>query len=126
MRRKLLLIDDDAEYRQGLQRFLGKNYEVLEAANGKAALLLLDKEQVEIVVTDILMPEVDGIETIKAIRQRWPKLMIIAISVVDSNTLQIAQKLGADAVFSKSSPLNRLAEMVDSAARLPATALTGR
>src|SRR5690242_19230714 len=110
--RTVLIIDDDAEYRQGLKIFLEhRNYAVLEAANGKEGLRVLDEKPVDLVLTDILMPEQEGIETIQAIRRERPELKIIAMSGSEPVTLRIAEKRGASATFSKSVPFRQLAEM---------------
>jgi|SRR5579863_504637 len=115
--RSVLIVDDDAEYRQGLKVFLSKNYEVLEAANGNDGLLLLNQKPVDLVITDILMPDREGIETIQAMRRQRPDLKIIVISAVDSVTLRIAERMGENATFSKSASFELLAEMIDRVAR---------
>jgi CheY-like chemotaxis protein len=110
--RSVLIIDDDAEYRQVLKIFLEReNYEVVEAANGKEGLRVLDERPVDLVITDILMPEQEGLETIQAIRRERPKLKIIAMSGSEPVMLRMAERLGANATFSKSEPIRQLAEM---------------
>ena len=116
--RSILIIDDDAEYRDGLKIFLeGKSYKVLEAADGKEGLLLLDREHVDVVITDIVMPEREGIDVIQAMRRQRPELKIIALSAAHPSILRIAHKLGADAAFPKSLPLDQIAEMVEGVVR---------
>ena len=110
----VLLIDDDPDYREVLRIFLEtRNYQVFEAANGKEGLRALAKNPVDLVITDILMPEQEGLETIQAIRRDWPGQKIIAMSASEAITLRMAERLGANATYSKSESLRQLAEMIE-------------
>jgi CheY-like chemotaxis protein len=76
--------------------------EVIEAADGKQALEEALARQVDLVITDLVMPEQEGIETVRALRQDMPGVGIIAISgAFDGQFLKTAQMLGADAVLAK-------------------------
>ncbi|HKW97351.1 MAG TPA: response regulator [Bryobacteraceae bacterium] len=109
----VLLIDDDRDYREVLRIFLEtRNYQVFEAANGKEGLRALEKNPVDLVITDILMPEQEGLETIQAIRRDRPEQKIIAMSASEALILRMAQRLGANATYSKSESLHQLAEMI--------------
>ena len=55
-------------------------YDVIEAANGKAALDYVEKERPDLVIIDLLMPVMDGIEAIFQMREKYPELRIIAMS----------------------------------------------
>ena len=75
---------------------------MIEAGDGKQALRLAHSEQVDLVITDLVMPEQEGIETIRALRQQLPGVRIIATSgAFNGQFLGIAKILGADAVLSK-------------------------
>ncbi|MCX6637813.1 MAG: response regulator, partial [Acidobacteria bacterium] len=77
-------------------------YEVIEAADGKQALKQALAGGVDLVITDIIMPEQDGIETVQALRKELPGIGIIAISGrFEAPYLQMAEMLGADAVLAK-------------------------
>lgn len=77
----ILVIDDDAAVRRMLRQMLeGAGYEVVEAADGAIGLDLYNKRPVDLVITDILMPEKEGIETILALRKTAPEVKILAIS----------------------------------------------
>ena len=77
----ILLIDDDDRLRRTLGRMLATaGHEVVEAENGRAALEVLPACCPAIVITDVFMPEKDGIETAKAIRTRYPDIKILAIT----------------------------------------------
>ncbi len=78
---RILVIDDEEQlrvvFRESLERV---GYQVMDASNGKLGLKLCQEEQFDLVITDILMPEKDGIETIGEIRRYFPETKIIAIS----------------------------------------------
>ncbi len=109
----VLIIDDDEDIREALSAALQlEDFNTLEAPHGNYGLRLLEKYPVDIVVTDIFMPEKEGFETIVDIRQRWPELCVIAISGGPSmsrkatnngsnDSLKVAGELGADRVLKK-------------------------
>lgn len=101
--RRILVIDDDTAVRTYLRQFLiGAGYTVLEAENGKLGCRLARENQFDLVVTDVIMPEKDGIETIRQLRSESKDLKIIAISgAVEGPFLRTAQLLGADACLQK-------------------------
>lgn len=101
----ILVIDDEELIRETIRMKLEQNgHRVLEAANGAEGLKALD-ESVDLVVTDIIMPEQEGIETIRKIRHRNPAVGIIAISgggrTRNFGFLDFAKKLGANGTLSK-------------------------
>lgn len=73
--RRVLLVDDSAEYRRILERMLRIDHgiAVLEAANGLAALTLLERERVDVVVVDLVMPGLPGDELLEVVGRRWPE-----------------------------------------------------
>ena len=78
---RILLIDDEEVVRVGMRRALTAfGHEVLEAAGGREGLRILTEQGVDLVLTDINMPDTDGIETIIAIRERGLDLPVIAMS----------------------------------------------
>ncbi len=103
---QILIVDDNDELRELLRLILeSAGHEIVEAANGKIALDLLKTTPVELVITDIIMPEMEGIDLIRMIRTIYPDVRIIAISgggKIDPNVcLNIAGKLGADRILQK-------------------------
>jgi CheY-like chemotaxis protein len=118
---RILVVDDNDQIREMLRLLLEQaGYEVLEATNGKFALGLLKKEQADLVITDIIMPEMEGIDLIRAIRSLYPRAKIIAISgggrIDPRLCLSMADKLGADRIlqkpFGKSAILSTVAELL--------------
>ena len=102
----ILVIDDDLAMRRLLARTLAaKNYVVIEAADGKQGVAMAAAHKPALVVTDILMPEKEGIETMREIREQTPRAKIVAISGggLSHNMLflDVAKALGADATLAK-------------------------
>jgi two-component system, cell cycle sensor histidine kinase and response regulator CckA len=110
----ILVVDDDAAAREPMRITLeDAGYEVLEAANGREAESILAARLVHLMVTDVVMPEQDGLETIKAVRKSHPYLRIIAMSETPGDyQLQAAKLLGAHAVICKPLIGNGLCEAV--------------
>jgi CheY-like chemotaxis protein len=103
---KVLVIDDDSLVRDTIVRILErKGYQVLVASDGVRGLGMFRSEQPDLVITDIIMPEKEGIETIREIRGDCPDAKIIAISgggrIGNVDFLKIAEKLGASEIIAK-------------------------
>ncbi|HSR53503.1 MAG TPA: response regulator [Acidobacteriota bacterium] len=116
---RILLIDDEDMTRNMLRQALElKGYEVHEASNGLEALRLQRETPCSLVITDILMPEKEGLETIVELRSECPDLKIIAMSGGGSagklNFLDAAGKLGAQATLQKPFELEKLFKTVKS------------
>lgn len=78
---RILLVDDDDDFRRMIQLTLQKfGYEVIEARNGKEALRLQRESGADVMLTDLIMPEQEGLETIQAFRRQFPHVNIIAMS----------------------------------------------
>lgn len=106
---RLVLIDDDAHFRLMLAETLrAAGHEVREAENGAKGLAEIAADPPDLVITDIIMPEVEGIETIFSLRRSHPRLKVIAISgggrITADDHLLMAKKMGASAVLSKPFP----------------------
>jgi len=100
---RILVADDESAVRSFLKAALERaGYQVLAASDGKQAFQQAMAAEVDLVVTDLVMPEQEGIETIRALRREAPEVGIIAISgAFGGRFLNAAQKLGADAVLAK-------------------------
>ena len=103
---RVLVIDDEPLVRHFLRQCLQiAKHEVIEAADGAEALAEFDRRPTDLVITDIVMPNVEGLETVVALRRRSPLLPIIAISgggrVDGRHYLRFAERLGADRVLKK-------------------------
>jgi two-component system, cell cycle sensor histidine kinase and response regulator CckA len=113
----ILVVDDEPGIRKFLRNLLtGAGYQVLEAANGKEAMLQVKTAPVDLAIMDLVMPEQEGLETIQAFRRTMPQLKIIAISGQFAGALlRAAERLGAHASLPK--PIQPQ-ELLDVAARL--------
>ncbi|MBF0183277.1 MAG: response regulator [Magnetococcales bacterium] len=110
----IVVVDDDEVIRLLLREILQKaGHQVLEAGNGQEGLLLLQKHPVDLVITDIFMPEMDGIDLLAAILRTKPDSKIIAMSggykAMDPHlTLRMAQSFGALEILSKPLQADRI------------------
>lgn len=102
----ILVIDDDEAMRRLIMRTLASGkHRVVEASNGQDGMKLVGELKPDAVITDILMPQQEGIQTIREIRERAPEIKIIAMSGGGSSHnlmfLDVARAFGADAVLAK-------------------------
>lgn len=102
----VLVVDDEPAVRELLRLVLERDgHTVMEAGNGRKAMRALRDAQVDVVITDIIMPEQEGMETISEIRRLRPEIKIIAMSGggrrLTMDFLPMATRLGADMTFEK-------------------------
>jgi CheY-like chemotaxis protein len=118
-KRHILLVDDDPFLHNLLSNELAiQGYLVITAENGFSALDSIASAQVDVVLTDIFMPGMDGIELIQKLRARFPGIPIFALSggadFADPEVyLTFAKALGADEVFAKPVDMTRLAATLE-------------
>jgi CheY-like chemotaxis protein len=96
--RSILLIDDNDQIRALLRRILEEaGYFVIDAANGREGLRQFRHTPVDLVITDLLMPDSDGLEVTMALRHESPHVKIIALTGGEGepNLLKVAKLLGA-------------------------------
>ena len=99
--KKILVVDDEPEVRKLMEHFLtGRGYEVRLAENGRLALAALDTFAPDLVLLDMHMPELDGVETLKGLAARSPALPVIMVTVNDDveTTSRLIQLGAADYV----------------------------
>jgi CheY-like chemotaxis protein len=94
---RILVIDDLTEAREIVRKMLERGgHTVVEAANGLQAQKLMRQASVDIIITDILMPDMDGLETIRFFRKMRPELPIIAMTgSISEPFMEAAQTFGA-------------------------------
>jgi two-component system, cell cycle response regulator len=100
----ILLVDDNEEILEFLERILQAKYTVLKATDGRSAIDILQKEAVQLVVSDIMMPVMDGFELCKAIKSNFEYSHIPVILLTAKNNMQSkveGLELGADAYIEK-------------------------
>ncbi len=102
----ILIVEDDEELREMLKiALVRRRFRVLEADNGRDAITHFKPALTDLVITDLIMPEEDGLKVIIKLREVKPAIKVIAISgggkAGPGNYLSLAKALGADAVYSK-------------------------
>jgi CheY-like chemotaxis protein len=123
---RILIIDDNDDLRAVVCGVLeSAGHEVIQAPNGVQGIELQRKSPVDLVITDILMPEKEGIETIRELAREFPALKIIAMSGAGlphkiASLTFIAKEFGAHAFLSKPFEPGALLESVQEALKLPA------
>jgi CheY-like chemotaxis protein len=113
----ILVIDDDDQLRGMLREMLEHaGYEVADAPNGKEGIRLYRENPADLVITDIIMPEKEGIETIMDLRREFPEVKIIAMSgggtIEAEKYLRMAKGLGAVRTLTKPIERKELLEAV--------------
>ena len=119
---KALVIDDEADMRQLIAAILQQaGYEVRQAADGRLGFIEFEAFQPDLVITDIIMPNEEGIGTIRRIHSARPEVTIIAVSggsrtgAVDY--LRVAKQFGAHAILAKPFRKQELLDLVQSLRR---------
>ncbi len=116
-RGKVLVIDDESIVRTSCKRILSPDgYEVRLASNAFEGIKMLEQEQFDLVLTDLKMPDMDGISVLETIKQRWPQTQVIVITGYQTvDTAVKAIKLGAFDYIEKPFTPDALASAVASA-----------
>ena len=114
---RVLLIDDEEYVRMTLGQALeDEGHAVLMATNGREGLEVFAAERPDLVITDLLMPDKEGIETIRELRRIVPDVKIVVISgggrVNNVDFLEVARKFGAAAALRKPFPLDEFCKVV--------------
>jgi DNA-binding response OmpR family regulator len=114
----ILIVEDDKDLREMLKTSLSKRkYTVLEASDGKEAIMHFKPAITDLVITDVIMPDEDGLKVIMKLKEIKPDIKIIAISgggkAGPGNYLNVARALGADEVLPKPFSLNDLISKIE-------------
>ncbi|MDH4225948.1 MAG: response regulator, partial [Deltaproteobacteria bacterium] len=115
--KKILVIDDDEAIRGLIKRYLdGRGFELFEASNGVEGLAMADSIPFDMVISDIVMPEKEGLETCMELRRKFPGIKIVAMSGANAGKdyLTMAGKLAADKILSKPFDQRILLDIIDS------------
>ncbi len=115
---RLLVIDDSKETVAGLKSFLSRNYEVVTAYNGLDGLKAFEVNEgrIDLVITDLVMPEISGVGVISIIKKKYPGTPVIAITGWGEHPGALATEAEADLVLDKPFELidleNHVAELL--------------
>lgn len=112
----LLIIDDDDLITQSLKLLIGKepDFETIRTApDGKAAIRACETEQPDVILMDLRMPVMDGIESTEVIKERWPDIKIMVLTTFkDEKDIRQALKAGAEGYLLKSASIGNMAEQI--------------
>lgn len=113
---KVLIVDDDPLVCQSLQLLLGKEKDLTVvhiAANGQEAIECCQKEQPDVILMDIQMPLMDGIESTRKIKKQWPSIQIMMLTTFrDEKNIRRALKAGAEGYLLKSASIESMADQI--------------
>lgn len=114
----ILVVDDEDQIRRLIRETLEQaGYQVIEARDGKEAVLQCRRTQADLIIMDILMPDQDGLETTSRLRREFPQTKVIAITggsemVGTLNFLDVAKMLGAHRTLQKPFEMKALLDAV--------------
>lgn len=107
---RILIVDDHQRSRSGLRALLATSQEVEvvgEATNGQEAIRLVEAYQPDVVLMDVQMPVMDGLEASRQIKRRWPTVKVILLTVYNAHRAK-ALATGADIFLAKGCPMETL------------------
>ena len=93
---RILVVEDDSIHRKIIREVLKNHgHDITDAEDGNQGICLQEKHGFELIITDVLMPGMDGIETVRELIRLYPGLKILAISAYEGGYLEAAKKFGA-------------------------------
>ncbi|MFP3908824.1 MAG: response regulator [Archaeoglobaceae archaeon] len=114
---KILIVDDEPAMREVMGLILDK-YEIIEASNGYEALEVCERVKPDLILMDIMMPRMDGIEATKAIQEKYPDAKIVAITAYKSHKGKEMLDAGALDILEKPFRRKELEELVHRSVRV--------
>jgi len=101
-RKTVLIVDDDEGMRDTLSAVLKRDYRLLKAATGEAALQIIEKEEIDLIMLDVRLPGISGFEVLKIAKENYPKVEVIVISALKELDAAVeAMRYGAYHYISK-------------------------
>lgn len=112
--KKLLVVDDEQDICEFVKGFFGKRgFQVLSANNGEEALPIIEREKPDLTMLDIHMPKMDGLTTLKNLKERFPERTVMMVTCVDDlERMDEAKQIGAVDYITKPLVLDELAKKV--------------
>ena len=112
----ILIVDDELSIRRSLSIVLRRNYNIITAATGADTLSRMKKENVDLIILDLKLPDIDGLEVLRQIKSMDENLMVIVITAVkETRTAVEAMKIGAYDYINKPFDVAELRALVDKA-----------
>ena len=110
---KLLIIDDSTTTLKLLESFFSrKSYDVVTTSDGLYGLKLLEKEDFDLVITDLVLPDISGVGIISIIKKKYPEMPVIAMTGWGQHPETLAAEAHADLVLGKPLKLTELGDLV--------------
>ncbi len=128
--RAILVVDDETSITELVGRALRKKgHQVTTVSDGEQATRMVMRQRFDLVMTDLLMPDKDGIQVITEVRRKYPEIRLLAMSggghITQDQYLKIAKGLGAHAILEKPFTIEQLYEAVDKVlAMMPGAAVS--
>ena len=111
---KILVVDDDASVREAVKAILNKNYDIATASNALQAYRYLSENKVALVLLDIKMPKICGVEALKEIKNNHPETVVVMMTAYAlDDTVKKAMSLGASGFIMKPFDVYELRNFVD-------------
>jgi len=111
---RILIVDDSTHVRKALSAFLSTLSwlkVVYEASDGDEALEMIESQHPDMILMDVKMPTISGLDTTRIIKQRWPEIRIIVLTLYPDYQTQ-AQQAGADAFLVKGCPMEEISSTI--------------
>lgn len=120
-KKKILVVDDEHNSREGLTKILIKEgYEIVAAESGEAALKEASKQDFDLIITDLKMPDISGIDVLEKIREQKPNIGVIIVTAYgEVNSYLKAMTLGAFEYLNKPIKLDELRRVINKALGQP-------
>lgn len=116
-KKRILVVDDEPNSREGLSKILTKEgYEVITADNGEAALEQAEKEAFDLIITDLKMPNINGMDVLEKIRESKPDIGVVIVTAYgEVDSYLKAMTLGAYEYLNKPIKLDELRRVIHKA-----------
>lgn len=112
--KKILIVDDEKFVTDTLEGFFhSKGYKVHKAEDGQACLDIIKNEKLDLVLLDIKLPKVDGIQILKLIRENYPQVRVVIMTAYDMEYKTVVDSIGCDAFFIKPLLVDELVTKVE-------------
>lgn len=117
---RVLVVDDEVEVTYALQAyFQRKGYEMVTAFDGAQAMAQLDQGPVDLVLLDVMMPEVNGVEVLKSVRANQPETRVVVITAFDDEYRQVVERIGVHGFLNKPFGIEQLTQTIEQVLRRP-------
>ncbi len=111
---KILVVDDNASVREAIKAALNQNYDIITASNALQAYRYLSENKVALVLLDIKMPKICGLEALKEIKNNYPETVVVMMTAYAlDDTVKKAMSLGANGFIMKPFDIYELRNFVD-------------